>query len=314
MPLVSILVPVYNVEKYLRKCLESLLNQTYPNIEIILINDGSTDSSLEICQEYANQHKNVYVYSYENKGISTTRNRALDQMHGDYLMFVDSDDFIAKKTVEKMMERMQQQQADIVMCGFVMDYYKVIPLFRPVAKNATFNTIETLQRMILNKGINNYPWGKLYKTSTFKNVRFPENTYGFEDTRTIFKAIAQAEKIATMPNRYYHYVQRRGSITNRMSLETVLDMKKAYIEQQNDLKAKYPDEFFDYTMNYYNLDMVIIYTLLLFVKKEDQPSFKSSIQNWNRIAFPFKFAYVVWLKLACIKFGWKLKDIDWNTK
>ena len=314
MPLVSILVPVYNVEKYLRKCLDSLLNQTYPSIEIILINDGSTDSSLEICQEYADKYKNIYVYTYENKGISTTRNRALDQMHGDYLMFVDSDDFIAKKTVEKMMERMQEQQADIVMCGFVMDYYKVIPLFRPVAKNATFDTIETLQRMILNKGINNYPWGKLYKASTFENVRFPENTYGFEDTRTIFKAIIQAKKIATMPNRYYHYVQRRGSITNRMSLETVLDMKKAYIEQQNYLKEKYPDEFFDYTMNYYNLDMVIIYTLLLFVKKEDHPSFKSSIQNWNRIAFPFKFAYVVWLKLACIKFGWKLKDIDWNTK
>ena len=314
MPLVSILVPVYNVEKYIGKCLDSLLNQTYTNIEIILINDGATDSSLDICQQYAQKHENIYIYSYLNKGISTTRNRALDQMHGDYLMFVDSDDFIGKRMVEKMMERMQETQADIVMCGFVMDYYKIIPLFRPVAKKNVFNTIETLQRMVLNKGINNYPWGKLYKKSTFENVRFPENTYGFEDTRTIFKAIMQAEKIATMPNRYYHYVQRRGSITNRMSLETVLDMKKAYQEQQKDLNEKYPDEYFDYTMNYYNLDMVIIYTLLFFVKKEDQPSFTSSIQNWNRIAFPLQFVYVVWLKLACIKFGWKLKEIDWNIK
>ena len=292
MPLVSILVPVYNVGKYIRKCLDSLVHQTYPNIEIVLINDGSTDSSLEICQEYAKDYNNIHVFSYENKGISTTRNRALDNMKGDYLLFVDSDDFIDKRMVEKMMERMQETQADIVMCGYVMDYFKIIPFYRPVARKALYNNIETLHRMILNKGINNYPWAKLYKASTFKNVRFPENTYGFEDTRTIFKAIIQSHTIATMPNRYYHYVQRRGSITNRMS---------------------FPEERFDYTMNYYNLDMVIIYTLLLFVKKEDKPTFKSSINNWNHISFPFKFAYVVWLKLACIKFGWKLKEIDWNT-
>ena len=312
MPLVSILVPVYNVEKYIEKCLKSLLEQTYPEIEIILINDGSTDSSLEICQTYAKQYENIHVYSYENKGISTTRNRALDKMNGDYLMFVDSDDFLEKHAISKMMERMQQTQSDIVMCGFVMDYFKVIPLYRPVARKRVYEPLETLHDMIQNKGINNYPWAKLYARSTFKGVRFPENTYGFEDTRTIFKAIIQSHKVATMPNRYYHYVQRRGSITNRMSLETVLDMKKAYQYQQEYLKKQYPEEHFDYTMNYYNLDMVIIYTLLLFVKKEDKPEFHSSIQNWNRISFPFKFAYVVWLKLACIKFGWKLKDIDWN--
>ena len=312
MSLVSILVPVYNVEKYIDKCLKSLLQQTYPEIEIILINDGSTDSSLEICHSYAQKYDNIHVYSYENKGISTTRNRALDKMNGDYLMFVDSDDFLNKHAVSKMMERMHQTQSDIVMCGFVMDYFKVIPLYRFVARNRVYEPIETLHNMILNKGINNYPWAKLYARSTFKDVRFPENTYGFEDTRTIFKAIMQSHKVATMPNRYYHYVQRRGSITNRMSLETVLDMKKAYQYQQEYLKKEYPEEHFDYTMNYYNLDMVIIYTLLLFVKKEDNPEFHSSIQNWNRISFPFKFVYVVWLKLACIKFGWKLKDIDWN--
>lgn len=312
MPLVSILVPVYNVEKYIVKCLESLLAQTYPNIEIVLINDGSTDNSLKICQEYEKNHSNIHVYSYENKGISTTRNRALDNMHGDYLMFVDSDDFISKHMIEKMMERMQKEQCDIVMCGFVMDYYTYLPLFRPVASNHVFDSIETLHRMISNKGINNYPWAKLYAASTFENVRFPENTYGFEDTRTIFKAIMKANKIATMPNRYYHYVQRRGSLTNRMSLHTVLDMKKAYLYQQQYLKEQLPEEHFDYDMNFYNIDMVIIYTLLLFVKRQDHPEFHSSIQDWEQIAFPFKFAYVVWLKLACIKFGWKLKEIDWN--
>ena len=312
MPLVSILVPVYNVEKYIEKCLKSLLQQTYPDIEIILIDDGSTDSSRDICNRYQALYPNIHVYSYENKGISTTRNRALDHMHGDYIMFVDSDDYLAKNAIEKMMKRMKETNSDIVMCGFVMDYFKVIPFFRPVARKRTFEPVEAIHHMILNKGLNNYPWAKLFAASTFKNVRFPENTYGFEDTRTIFKAIIQSHKIATIPNRYYHYVQRRGSITNRMSLKTVLDMKQAYIYQQEYLKKRYPEEYFDYTYNYYNLDMVIIYTLLLFVKREDHPSFQCSIQNWDKVSFPFKFAYVVWLKLACIKFGWKLKEIEWN--
>ena len=93
-PLVSILVPVYNVEKYIATCLDSLLAQSYPNIEIVLIDDGSPDRSIEICQKYAKKFPNIHVYIYENAGISTTRNRALDHANGDYYMFVDSDDYI----------------------------------------------------------------------------------------------------------------------------------------------------------------------------------------------------------------------------
>ena len=101
---VSILIPVYNVEKYLSKCLESILLQTYKNIEIIIINDGTTDSSLDIAELYASKYDFIHVYSYENAGISTTRNRALEKATGDYYLFVDSDDYLNPHMIEKMIK------------------------------------------------------------------------------------------------------------------------------------------------------------------------------------------------------------------
>ena len=212
MPLVSILVPVYNVERYLSRCLDSLVAQTYKDIEIIIINDGSTDNSRDIALLYSKRFNNIYVYDYENAGISTTRNRALDKAHGDYVMFVDSDDFLAK----------------------------------------TMTSLEALHNMVSNKGVNNYPWAKLFSKKCFDNVRFPSGTRGFEDTRTIFKAFHNAKKVCTIPNRYYHYVQRRGSLTNHMDLDTVYDMRKAYEYQEAYLHKLYPDEKFSFDSNYYN--------------------------------------------------------------
>ena len=122
MPLVSILVPVYNVERYLSRCLDSLVAQTYKDIEIIIINDGSTDNSRDIALLYSKRFNNIYVYDYENAGISTTRNRALDKAHGDYVMFVDSDDFLARRAIEKMMDVVQSEHCDIVASGSVLDF------------------------------------------------------------------------------------------------------------------------------------------------------------------------------------------------
>ena len=159
MPLVSILVPVYNVERYLSRCLDSLVAQTYKDIEIIIINDGSTDNSRDIALLYSKRFNNIYVYDYENAGISTTRNRALDKAHGDYVMFVDSDDFLARRAIERMMDVVQREHCDIVACGYVMDF-GLFPLFRKVAPKKTMTSLEALHNMVSNKGVNNYPWAK----------------------------------------------------------------------------------------------------------------------------------------------------------
>lgn len=312
MELVSVLIPVYNVEKYLSHCLDSVLIQTYPRIEIILINDGSSDSSGQICDQYAKAHDNVFVYSYPNAGISTTRNRALDHAHGAYWMFVDSDDFIHPDMIRKMMETMHHEEADIVLCGYRMDYFKFIPLLRKVAPKQTMSNVEALQKLISNKGVNNYPWAKLFKAETFDGVRFPNHLAGFEDTRTIFKTFLNAKKIAAIPDRFYHYVQRRGSLTNHMDLDTVYNMRKAYHDQADDLKKALPNVSFDSMINYYNTDMVIIYTLIFIVKKADHPTFEPDEIDWSKLSPFLKFAYGTWLEIACLKYGWKRKEIPWQ--
>lgn len=304
--MVSFLVPVYNVEKYLKRALDSMVHQTYSDFEIVCINDGSTDGSGAILEAYADKYPQVKVYTYENAGISTTRNRSLAHARGEYVMFVDSDDFLEENTLEVMMEQMEKNQADLVMCGFVMDY-PFFKFYRKVARHKVWDNLSALQALSTNKGINNYPWGKLYKKSLFDGISFPSHEKGFEDTYTIFKAIAAAKKIVTIPNRFYHYVQRGGSLTNNMSLETVMHMRQAYHYQQQSLEAMFPNTPFDFDLQYYNTDMVIIYTLLLFCKKSSHPQYQRDDFSFASLPAVFKPAYYAWLSLACMKFGWSLQ-------
>lgn len=311
---ISILVPVYNVEKWISRCLDSLKGQTYRDFEVILINDGSTDHSERIASTYARKDSRFKVFSYPNKGISATRNRALDHAEGDAFLFVDSDDWIEPQMLEKMVRFMERENCDIVQCGYVMDFGKV-PYLRHVAGKGVHSREEALHMLVENKGINNYPWGKLYRRHTFDGVRFPENVRGFEDTRTIFRTFLNASRIGTMHDRFVHYVQRRGSLTNCMSLSTVYDMRKAYQYQEQYLKKVLPGENFDFNQNYYNTDMVIIYTLILFSRKKDHPEFLPADIDWKEIPLSpvLHGAYLAWLELACLKFGWDIRQLPWKS-
>lgn len=299
---VSILVPVYNVEKYVGKCLDSLLAQTWPDIEIVLINDGSTDSSLAICEKYAKKHSCIHIYSYPNSGISKTRNRALSHAQGEFIMFVDSDDFIDPDMVKTMMETINRENLDLVQCGFRMDY-RFFTLYRPGSGRGCWDRITALQMLAKGKKFNNYPWGKITRKSCFDNVTFPEDIPGFEDTYTIFKSFANAQRAGTIPNRFYHYVQRRGSLTNRMSLDTVYLMRRAYMYQEAYLKKRFPEERFSFDLAQYNTDMVIIYTLIVFCHRKDHVRFIKGPVNWEKIPLILKAAYQAWLGIAVLKLG-----------
>lgn len=308
MSLVSILVPVYNVEKYVSKCLDSLLAQTYSPIEVILINDGSTDSSQYICKKYADKYANVHLYSYPNEGISATRNRALSHATGEYVMFVDSDDYIHPKMIETMMEVIQKNpEVDLVQCNFRMDYPFGV-LYRGYLKNEIFSSQEALKQLAQQNPFNNYPWGKLTRRSCFDGVQFPENIPGFEDTFTIFKSMYQARNCAVISKHFYHYVQRSGSLTNCMSLNMVEFMRLAYSYQKMKLDQLYPQEEYSFDFAQYYTDMVLIYTLLIFTKRKDQPVFITGPINWNKIPLIYKWAYKAWLGLAKLKFGSSLTD------
>lgn len=307
MPFVSILVPVYNVEKYLEKCLDSLIGQTWKDLEIILINDGSTDSSLKIAREYAAKDSRIKIFSYPNSGISKTRNRALSHASGEYIMFVDSDDFIDKNMISVMADKARQENADLVQCGFVMDYF-FGPFYRPSTGSVVCSNIEALHYLVENKHFNNYPWGKLTRRECFEGISFPENMPGFEDTYTIFKTIANAGKLAVIPNRFYHYVQHSGSLTNNMPLHMVYLMRKAYQYQDAWLKEHFPNEKFNFDLQYYNTDMVIIYTLIVFGKKKDNPKYMEDEIDWDNLPVPplYRLAYEAWLGIARLKLSDKI--------
>jgi glycosyltransferase involved in cell wall biosynthesis len=303
---VSVLIPVYNVEKYLSKCLESIINQTYKNIEIILINDGTQDSSLDIANAYASKYNFIKVYSYENSGISKTRNRALEKATGDYYLFVDSDDYISSDMIEKMVACALDTNSDIVTCGYKIEWHGLgLPIFPLHAK--TMDSLEALRALSQNIGINNYPWGKLYAASCFKDVQFPDEKKGFEDTYTVFKAIYNANRVTIMKNCFYHYVKRKGSITDHMDLVATYEMRAAYEYQELCLHQWYPNENFYYDLNFYNSDMVILYTLIFFYSRKDNPVFAPSVIDWSKIGIFKRIGYIVWRAIACIKFGWSLK-------
>ncbi|MBD5424057.1 MAG: glycosyltransferase [Allobaculum sp.] len=300
--LVSILVPMYNTSKYLDRCMKSLLNQTYSNLEVVLINDGSTDDSLEKAKAWQAQDHRIQIYSYPNGGISKTRNRALENAQGDFVTFVDSDDFLDTRMVEALVKEAQEKDLDVVQCGFVMDFGP-FPFYRLASGHKTFDTVEAMHMLAKEKYLNNYPWGKLYKKSCFQDVRFPENMKGFEDTCTVFRALANGKRIGTIPNRYYHYAQRMGSLTNCMSLPTVYLMRDAYEYQEKRMHELFPQENFSFDMQYYNVDMVIIYTLILFCHRKDDPKFIGAKIDWKKLPFYpiYYLAYYAWLGLAILK-------------
>jgi glycosyltransferase involved in cell wall biosynthesis len=214
--LISIIVPVYNVDKYLRKCVDSIISQTYKNLEIILVDDGSPDSSPMICDEYASKDKRVRAVHRENGGLSAARNTGIDISSGDYILFVDSDDYIDSNLVEYLLKNIINNDSDIATVSFKLFYdnaetkRKDAYLFQ---KTQVINMapIDTLIDSLYEHSSTFHAWGKLYKRELFDNIRYPEGRL-FEDTGTTYKLILKSKKISISTAKKYHYLTRQGSI------------------------------------------------------------------------------------------------------
>lgn len=222
---ISVIVPVYNVEKYLRQCLKSILNQSLSDIEIIVVNDGSEDGSAQIIDEYANKYNNIVVINKENGGLSSARNHGIKIARGKYISFIDSDDYISCDMLEKMYTEAINTDAEIIICGYKYcnEEGENIQACRNFNYNSNFNK-EKLIEGILTNNISSIVCDKIYKKDLFlKNaVQFPEGKY-FEDTETVFKLILSAEKVSVLNEKLYYYRLRDGSITNIKSLKMIYD-------------------------------------------------------------------------------------------
>lgn len=213
--LVSIIVPIYNVEKYLKRCLDSILSQSYKNIEIILIDDGSKDNSGLICDNYAAIDKRVKVIHQKNSGVSVARNVGLAHSKGEYIAFVDSDDYISQSFVEKSILNMLENKSDIIIFNFIEDHgNKTVK--RPL-KIENCRDYKDFLVGILWDHIPSYPWNKFYKRYLWDNVKYPENM-NFEDLAIMPEIFLKANNICYIDEYLYYYnCCNNNSITNRIS-------------------------------------------------------------------------------------------------
>ncbi|NLL62102.1 MAG: glycosyltransferase [Candidatus Atribacteria bacterium] len=231
-PLISVIVPIYNAEKYLPKCIESIQNQTYRNLEIILINDGSTDNSLAICYEYSEKDKRIIVIAQENEGAFSARNSGLDIATGDYIGFVDNDDYIAPDMYQRLLTACLENDADISECGYyeVNEEYEIILSF-PLKYCILNGSYECYIDYVKNKNGRNYVWNKLYKKKMFNSIRFPSYKLS-EDEWVNSRIYSECKRKATLESCHYYYLIHKKSAYrspfNKGQLDIIFASKDIY--------------------------------------------------------------------------------------
>ena len=237
--LISVIIPVYNVQEYLIKCIESVINQTYENLEIILVDDGSTDKSTEICDKVKKNDSRIRVIHKENGGLSDARNVGIDNANGEYISFIDSDDYVDDNYIELLYNAIKQYDADMSIASHRVIYEKNI-IDRSTGKEFCAEPIEILKMLLYDNGIDTSAWGKLYKKSLFNEIRFPKGRF-FEDSATTYMLIDKSKKIGVCSKPIYNYVIRNNSISNETFSEKKIDLIVSTEEMTNYIKNKYPE-------------------------------------------------------------------------
>lgn len=224
--MISVVIPVYNVEKYLRQCLDSVINQTYSDLEILIVDDGSTDNSGAICDGYLTDSR-VKVFHTDNHGLSSARNYALNRIQGDYIAFLDSDDWLEQNALEYLISTAKRTNADIVVCEFYQEYVgKTIGPKRTCGEFVAEQTA-ILDAMIVERKLTEDAWNKLYRVELFSDIRYPDNRV-FEDKATTYKLLQKASLLAYTPLPLIHYRNRNNSISNNHSLKSLVDYWEVY--------------------------------------------------------------------------------------
>lgn len=242
--LISIVLPVYNVEKYLERCIYSIILQSYKNIEVIIINDGSTDNSLTICEKYRDIDSRIKIFTKDNGGLAAARNFGFEKVSGDYVTFVDSDDFISEYYVENLYNALKKTDSDMSISQFELYYCNsnnkgARKRNSNVQKIYSFNSEKALKEMFLQKKFDNSAWGKLYSKRLFQFIIYPEGKL-YEDLPVTYKIISKANKIAFINTKDYQYVQRPESIQNGPFNEKKLDILPFIEEMRSFISSEYP--------------------------------------------------------------------------
>lgn len=237
---ISVIVPVYQSEKYLKKCIESILQQTYKNIELILVDDGSPDSSGSICDAYLYNDERIIVLHKKNAGVSDTRNCGLNASVGSIIFFVDPDDWIETSTLEMMYNKMESDKSDIVVCGvkYVNEENHVLRIAQ-VSSDRCLSTQDAMRQFLHLGDIKQQIWDKMYKKETIGETRFPVGR-SIEDVFWVHQVIGNANNISILNDALYNYLQRPDSVMGAGYTVKWMDSLDALEERCNYIQKKFP--------------------------------------------------------------------------
>lgn len=240
---ISVIVPVYNVENYLKRCLDSIIGQSYDNLEILLVNDGSSDRSGEICEQYSKIDKRIRVFHQSNKGLSEARNLALNYASGDYVACVDSDDYIEKDMCETMLKLMDDE-TDIACCGtnviFPDDLNKRNYVSYKVHNYTKYNNHEAVRELFFQRIISFSSCDKLFRRYLFEGVRYPKGKV-CEDLPVIYEVISKSKNVIHIGKAKYNYVYRADSISRKPFFYGKIYFAIFSRDIVENMKIKYPD-------------------------------------------------------------------------
>lgn len=238
-PRISIIVPVYKVEAYLNKCIDSILNQTFEDFELILVNDGSPDKCGEICEDYAKKDSRIRVFHKENGGQATARNFGIDVARGEYIGFVDSDDYIEPEMYEVLYNMCINDNCDMVNCSSKIYFNNKIKV-NGNGEKVIHSKKEAMRVVIEGLLYDECLWSKLIKKSVLKDLRMPVGIV-YEDTAFVYKIVDKCERIGYIGIPMYNYIKREDSTMDRAVKEIRTDAILVYKEMYEFVKNKYPD-------------------------------------------------------------------------
>ena len=275
--IISIIVPIYKVEKYLDRCINSILNQTFKDFELILVDDGSPDRCGDICEEYAKKDKRIKVIHKENGGLSDARNAGLDIAKGEFVGFVDSDDFIHKDMYMILYDAIIKSKSDISQCKFKY-FSKEDELNKNIindGKYEIYNNIDAIEEIIDNKNLNTNVWNKLYKRELFREIRFPKGKI-HEDEFVTYKVFYRAKTISYVNKELYYYFSNDTGIMKNLNINSKFDWIEAIEERNEFLLSIKEKNLFNKSNSYLFFNLI---KLRYNIKKSEELKNKSQMYN-----------------------------------
>lgn len=315
--MISIIVPIYKVEKYLKRCVNSLLAQSYSDFELILVDDGSPDNCGNICEEYAAKDTRIRVIHKENGGLSDARNAGLGIAKGEYIAFVDSDDWVATNYLETLHKVIELTDSDICECEVFKTTGEIEKYEKSEEKYTSYSSEKALELLICDKILHQYVWNKLYKRSCLKDIRFAMGKTN-EDEFWTYQIFGNARRITKISNVLYYYFQRESSIMgNHYNLKR-LDALEAKSLRQQYIEEKFPALIKVSKINLFESCIYSGQMTLKFLEKNEKKQAKKTIDNIRkqysydiRLLLQMGGSERVWCGMAKINF-WglcKLKNL-----